>query len=104
MLFAFIAYKGQFTGRVSKLIDYAVELKMLGLHSERLADIVLELLEKDDAPEHDLAHLPASIELKNVSFRYAEGEPWVLKDATSRSRRANRSPLPAPVVRAKPLC
>jgi len=81
MLFAFIAYKGQFTGRVSKLIDYAVELKMLGLHSERLADIVLEPPEKDDAPEHDLAHLQPSIELKNVSFRYAEGEPWVLKEA-----------------------
>ncbi len=81
MLFAFIAYKGQFTGRVSKLIDYAVELKMLGLHSERLADIVLEPPEKDDAPEHDLVHLQPSIELKNVSFRYAEGEPWVLKEA-----------------------
>ncbi|MBH9575369.1 peptidase domain-containing ABC transporter [Inhella proteolytica] len=81
MLFAFIAYKGQFTGRVSKLIDYAVELKMLGLHSERLADIVLEPPEKDDASEHDLAHLRPSIELKSISFRYAEGEPWVLKDA-----------------------
>lgn len=81
MLFAFIAYKGQFTGRVSALINYAVELKMLSLHAERLADIALEPPEKDEAPEHDLAHLPASIELKNVSFRYAEGEPWVLKEA-----------------------
>ena len=81
MLFAFIAYKGQFTGRVSALINYAVELKMLSLHAERLADIVLEPPEKDDAPEHDLAHLAPSIELKNVSFRYAEGEPWVLKEA-----------------------
>lgn len=81
MLFAFIAYKGQFTGRVSALINYAVELKMLGLHAERLADIALEPPESDDVPEHDLAHLSASIELRNVSFRYAEGEPWVLKDA-----------------------
>lgn len=81
MLFAFIAYKGQFTGRVSKLIDYGVELKMLSLHAERLADIALEPPEKDEVPEHDLAHLAPSIELKNVSFRYAEGEPWVLKDA-----------------------
>jgi ATP-binding cassette, subfamily B, bacterial CvaB/MchF/RaxB len=81
MLFAFIAYKSQFTGRVSKLIDYAVELKMLGLHAERLADIALEPPEKDEHPESDLAHLAPSIELKKVSFRYAEGEPWVLKDA-----------------------
>ena len=81
MQFAFIAYKGQFTGRVSALINYAVELRMLSLHAERLADIVLEPPEKDDAPEHDLAHLAPSIELRGVSFRYAEGEPWVLKDA-----------------------
>jgi ATP-binding cassette subfamily B protein RaxB len=81
MLFAFIAYKGQFTGRVSALINYAVELKMLSLHSERLADIALEPPEKDDVPENELAHLPPSIELRNVSFRYAEGEPWVLKEA-----------------------
>ncbi|MFN7664599.1 MAG: peptidase domain-containing ABC transporter [Inhella sp.] len=81
MLFAFIAYKGQFTGRVSALINYAVELKMLSLHSERLADIALEPPERDALPESDLAHLPASIELRNVGFRYAEGEPWVLKEA-----------------------
>jgi len=81
MLFAFIAYKGQFTGRVSALINYAVELKMLGLHAERLSDIVLEPPERDTVPDNELAHLPASIELRNVSFRYAEGEPWVLKDA-----------------------
>lgn len=80
MLFAFIAYKGQFSGRVSKLIDYAVELRMLSLHAERLADIVLEEAESDAVQESDLAHLPASIELRNISFRYAQGEPWVLKD------------------------
>jgi ATP-binding cassette, subfamily B, bacterial CvaB/MchF/RaxB len=81
MLFAFISYKGQFTGRVSGLINYVVELKMLGLHAERLADIALSPPEKDSLPHNDLGHLKASIELRNVSFRYAEGEPWVLKNA-----------------------
>ncbi len=80
MLFAYIAYKGQFTGRVSALINYAVEIKMLSLHSERLADIVLAEPEVDTVPPNDLAHLQPSIELRNVSFRYGEGEPWVLKD------------------------
>jgi ATP-binding cassette, subfamily B, bacterial CvaB/MchF/RaxB len=85
MLFAFISYKGQFTGRISALIDYAVQLKMLGLHSERLADIALAAPEKDATqgalPANDLAHLAPSLELRNVSFRYGEGEPWVLKNA-----------------------
>jgi ATP-binding cassette subfamily B protein RaxB len=80
MLFAYISYKGQFTSRVSALINYAVEIRMLSLHSERLADIVLAEPEVDNVPPNDLAHLQPSIELRNVSFRYGEGEPWVLKD------------------------
>ncbi len=81
MLFAFVSYKGQFTSRVGKLIDYGVELRMLSLHGERLADIVLEAPELDEAPHSELDHLAPSLELRNVSFRYAEGEPWILKDA-----------------------
>ena len=81
MLFAFISYKSQFSGRVSALINYAVDFKMLGLHAERLADICLEPPEKDDVPASDLSHLRPSIELKGVSFRYGDGEPWILKDA-----------------------
>ncbi len=41
MLFAFVAYKEQFSARVSGLIDKLIELKMLQLQAERLADIVL---------------------------------------------------------------
>lgn len=81
MLFAFISYKGQFSSRVSALINYAVDLKMLGLHAERLADICLEPPERDDVPTSDLAHLAPSIELRGVSFRYSDGEPWILRDA-----------------------
>lgn len=85
MLFAFISYKGQFTGRVSALINYAVELKMLGLHGERLADIVLAAPERDSPdgllPDNDLSHLAPSIELRNVSFRYGEDERWILRHA-----------------------
>jgi ATP-binding cassette subfamily B protein RaxB len=82
MLLAFISYKIQFTGRVSALINQGIELKMLNLHRDRLADIVLTPPEQDtpqgNLPFHDLAHLPASLELRKVSFRYSEGEPWLL--------------------------
>ena len=40
MLFAFMAYKEQFSARVAGLIDKAIELRMLQLQAERLADIV----------------------------------------------------------------
>ncbi|MCK6426945.1 MAG: peptidase domain-containing ABC transporter [Burkholderiaceae bacterium] len=85
MLFAFISYKAQFTGRVAKLIDFIAEFKMLALHSERLTDIVLTPAETDSAsggqPENDLSHLAPSLQLRNVSFRYGEGEPWILRNA-----------------------
>jgi ATP-binding cassette, subfamily B, bacterial CvaB/MchF/RaxB len=82
MLFAFISYKGQLTGRMSALINFVVDIKMLGLHAERLADIALTEPEKDNAPDHALDHLQPRIELRNVSFRYGEGEPWILKDTS----------------------
>jgi ATP-binding cassette subfamily B protein RaxB len=84
MLMAFVSYKMQFTGRVSALINQGIEFKMLSLHQDRLADIVLTPPEQDTPqgklPAHDLAHLPASIELRNVSFRYGDGEPWILQN------------------------
>ena len=80
MLFAFISYKGQFSSRMATLINYFVEIKMLGLHAERLADIALTEPEKDSVPDNTLQHLEPKIELKNVSFRYGEGEPWLLKE------------------------
>ncbi len=85
MLFAFIGYKSQFTTRVPALIDRVVELRMLRLHAERLADIVLHPPETDvQLPEHDLGHLQACIELREVGFRYGDGDPWVFRHATLR--------------------
>jgi len=84
MLIAFIAYADQFTSRAAGLIDKWVDFSMLKLHAERVADIAL------NAPEQmvDVAwsgSIPeASVELINVSFRYAEGEPWILKDCDLR--------------------
>ena len=82
MLMAFISYKGQFGGRVTALIDFGIQLRLLRLHCERLADIALEPIERDGAGPQELAQLPASLELCNVSFRYAAGEPWVLRNVS----------------------
>ncbi|MNF39918.1 Toxin RTX-I translocation ATP-binding protein [compost metagenome] len=80
MLLAFIAYKTQFTGRASKLIDLGVEIRMLSLHAERLADIALERTESRSDVETDLSRLEPTVEFRDVSYRYAEGEPWVLRN------------------------
>ena len=78
MLFAFFAYKEQFALRVSGLIDKAVELKMLKLQGERLADIVLTPPEAELLVPSRQDVLP-QLELRGVGFRYSETEAAVLK-------------------------
>lgn len=81
MLIAYLAYKDQFAMRISGLIDKWIEFRMLRLHGERLADIVLTEPEKDSGSDFEIA-APTSTEIKveGLGFRYADGEPWVLKD------------------------
>jgi ATP-binding cassette subfamily B protein RaxB len=84
MLFAFVAFKEQFSQRVSALIDKTVELRMLRLQGERLADIVLAAPEDIGLPspsgEHGITPAsPPRIEVRGMSFRYADGEPEVLR-------------------------
>ena len=79
MLFAFIAYKEQFAQRISALIDKVVEVKMLKLQGERLADIVLTPPEPMSDPSQRELQGPVNLELRNVSFAYADSEPEVLR-------------------------
>jgi ATP-binding cassette, subfamily B, bacterial CvaB/MchF/RaxB len=79
MLFAFLAFKEQFAQRLSALIDKAVELRMLRLQGERLADIVLAAPEDAGVPRLGERALVPSIEVRGASFRYADNEPDVLQ-------------------------
>ncbi|MDA5536207.1 peptidase domain-containing ABC transporter [Yersinia mollaretii] len=47
MFVAFNAYRGQFSERASSLIGLILQLRMLSLHNERVADIVLSEPEKE---------------------------------------------------------
>lgn len=80
MLFAFLSYKDQFSQRMSGLVDKLFELRMLRLHGERLGDILHTDPEPDlNDVEFDLSKVNPTIEMRNVSFRYADGEPFVIK-------------------------
>ncbi|HET6935191.1 MAG TPA: peptidase domain-containing ABC transporter [Candidatus Angelobacter sp.] len=80
MLFAFVAYQELFKGRVVVLVDRLFEFRMLSLQIQRLADIAFaepELM-TDEAPL--VAASEASIEVRRVSFRYSDADPWLLRD------------------------
>jgi ATP-binding cassette subfamily B protein RaxB len=79
-MMAFLAYKDMFTGRVSGLIDKFVEMKMLQIHGERLADIAFTEPEQLEAQagRPTVTNLQPRIELKGLRYRYGDQLPWVL--------------------------
>src|SRR5215210_1395294 len=81
MIFAFMSYKQNFTDKAVQLIEKTLDFRLLGLHLERLADIALTPLERGH--DQTLAYtrqVRGRIELRNVFFRYAETEPFVIED------------------------
>ena len=85
MLLAFLAYRSQFDSRFTELVNKWVDLRMLGLDAQRLADIVLTPTEAQGRPAQRRAHGAAvprqracAIELSDLHFRYAESAPEVL--------------------------
>jgi ATP-binding cassette subfamily B protein RaxB len=86
MLFAFMAYKTQFVDKAARFVEKAIEFRMLDVQLERLADIV------STDPEPDLARpsvpaayqrpLEGGVEVKALSFRYGDDEPFVFENAS----------------------
>ncbi len=89
MLYAYIAYKNHFTGAVANLINQAISLKMLGLHLERLSDIALTPVERGnidsrglDAPPLPQITISGELELRQISYRYSDNEPWLIRNTS----------------------
>jgi len=80
MLFAFQSYRSQFTGAVVALVNQFFGFRMLGLHLERLADVVHQEVEEEDGAISTAATPPqGGVAVRNLCFRYADHEPWVVK-------------------------
>ncbi len=82
MLFAFMAYKELFAQRAVGLVEKYIELKMLGLHSERVADIALtptERLSRGVGECSQIRRAPA-LEVSGLSFSYSVSGPNILQD------------------------
>ncbi len=85
MLFAFVAYKAQFVQRIAALTEKALDLRMLGLHTERIADVALTEPEplESFAPCAEKA-LAGALSVRKLAFRYAESDPPLLEDVSFR--------------------
>lgn len=71
MFVAFGSSRGQFSDRVASLTNFLLQLRMVSLHNERIADIALH--EKEEKkPELDIVAdmSPVSLETTDLSYRY----------------------------------
>ncbi|POR51058.1 colicin V processing peptidase [Paraburkholderia eburnea] len=83
MLLAFLAYRDQFSQRATSLVDKAYELKILGIQTRRLADILLETPEDESLGEMPgVVNANGHLELRNVVYRYSSTEKPVISAAS----------------------
>lgn len=79
MLIAFLSFRENFVNKSARLIDAGIEFKMLGIHLDRLADIMLTEPEyKTELPFLGERDIGGTIDIQNVSYRYGENETDVL--------------------------
>lgn len=78
MLFAFMAYRSNFSGSALSLVDQWIQYRMVGLHLERLSDITQTGMEPGLGDDSRLI-LPVTgtLQLQDVHFRFSPGDPEV---------------------------
>ena len=85
MLIAFLSFRDNFVDKGSMLIDAVIEFRMLGVHLDRIADILLSPIEhKTELPFLGTRQGQGELEVQNVWFRYGAYEIDVLRDCCLR--------------------
>ena len=71
MFVAFSSFRGQFSERVTSLTSFLLQLKIMSLHNERIADIALHEKEEKKPEIEIVADMgPISLETNGLSYRY----------------------------------
>ncbi|MBJ7221061.1 MULTISPECIES: peptidase domain-containing ABC transporter [unclassified Brenneria] len=71
MFVAFGVFREQFSERLASLTNFLLELRMMSLHNERIADIALHQREPQKMDTRYKAEMrPISLEIRNLSYRY----------------------------------
>lgn len=98
MLYAFVSYKRQFTGKANALIEKVIEFKMIRLHLTRIADIAKTPTERtlENIPVKNSAPLTGNISLSGMSWRYAPSDPDLFSEVNLRVRAGESVALVGP--------
>jgi ATP-binding cassette subfamily B protein RaxB len=80
MIFAFVAYRQQFVDKGTKLIEAAIQYRMLDLHLDRISDIALAEREAGLLPGGLVEYeVKGGVEVRGVTYRYADTEAPALE-------------------------
>ena len=79
MLFAFLSFRQTFNDRAISFISQLVQFRLMGLHLDRLADIVTAAPETEGLATPSL-DVKGSIKVRDLSFRYGAADQLVLRD------------------------
>lgn len=83
VLYAFLAYRAQFSGRITAVVDQVMQWRLLDMYTHRVADVVLTAVEPGiDKPVSDTVTLTGAITATNLSFAYGGGDRPVLRQLT----------------------
>jgi len=81
MFVAFSVFRGQFSDRVGSLTEFLLQLRMMSLHNERIADIALHPREGRKPDQFYEAKLqPLSLVTRALSYRYDSQSPPVFSN------------------------
>lgn len=81
VLMAFITYQQMFADASSKLLEFSGRFRLLNIHLQRIADVVLSMPDENDGDDLEPREaLTGAVEANGVSFRYGELEEPVLRD------------------------
>ncbi|MFL5101525.1 MAG: peptidase domain-containing ABC transporter [Xanthobacteraceae bacterium] len=79
MLFAFLSFRQTFNERAIGFINQLVQFRLLGLHLDRLSDIVTAAPEAETVRMQSL-DVKGDIRVRDLSFRYGAADNFVLQD------------------------
>lgn len=82
MLVAFLSFRQTFVDRANTLLAQMFELRMLGLHLERIGDIIVADREAVDVdPVLNMPRtISGAVEFVAIGFRYGGNDPYILRN------------------------
>lgn len=84
MLFAFIAFQGNFSGRAAAFADRVLWLRTMKVHFGRVSDITFAQIEPTVELHATKTAPPTAcvLHVRNLGFRYSESDPYVFRNIT----------------------